>query len=390
MNRKQIIVALTVVAILAAAVITMVVLVKTKPQSRKAPSKKVVVGVKTTPVQLNNYSLEVTYPGRVTAREIVTLSSEVSGRLIAADVPLKVGQRFRKGDVIVRIFDEDVKAAYTAQVSTFLNTLAHAMPDIKLDLPDEYDKWQKFFSDIELEGALPKLPTINSDKEKVYLAAKNILTSYYNLVQDQIILSRYEIRAPFNGTYTSVAKEVGGVTSTNAEVARITSTDMLELEVGEPLEGAQILSKGTKVDIVSDSGKKYTGSIDRISSFVNPNTQRVNVYILFNEPGLDIIAGQVLSLTIPSKEIVGVQEVMREAVVSDTLVYLVRDNKLLSRRIDVVASTPTKSYISGVELGDTIVNESLVSPHDGMDVKKLNMSGKIIDPAIGSKPASNN
>lgn len=378
MNFKKLTVATTVVAIIAIASAAMVILIKTKPESRKSPDRANVIGVRTTPAMLDDYTIEVTFPGRVVPREMVTLSSEVAGKLLESRIPLKVGQTFKRGDIIVDIFDEDERASHAAQVSAFLLTLATALPDMKLDIPDEFDKWAGFFTQIEVDKKLPELPEVKDAKEKVYLAAKGILSAYYNLLCNEIILDRYRIYAPFNGVYTSVSKEVGSVTTVNGEIARIASTGDLEMVVGVPLSSAQIMPVGRIVDVVSSSGKSYRGRIDRVAPYVESATQRVNIYISFTEPSMEVIGGQLLNITLPSEVISGVQELLRESV-NNSKIYTVQDGKLKLREVEVIATTATNVYVKGLHNNDIIVNESLVSPYDGMEVRVLDIEGREIE-----------
>lgn len=375
MKLKKAFVGLTVIAIIAGAGIATFLLIATKPESKKNLNSTSVLGVKTIVAEPANYSVDMTYPGRVAAREIVTLTSEVTGKILPSQVALKVGERFKKGDVIVNILDAAVRASHNALISQFLNTLSNTLPDLKVDFPDQYDKWYSFFSEVDIDKKLPELPSINSDKEKVYISNKDIFSSYYNLLQNEIILSRYQIIAPFNGVYSSVAKEVGDIATANSEIAKIISTDRLELVVGVSLADAQKLSEGTVVDVVSQAGKVYKGSIDRIAPFVNQSTQSINVYVLFSEPSLEIVEGQMLNLTMPSVALEDVIEINREAIVGDSIVYGVQNALLKSVKVEVVANTPTRSYLRGITAGDTIVGESLVSPYVGMPVRKLDMNG---------------
>ncbi len=375
---KKVFVGLIAVGILVASFATMFILIETKPESVKRPNKLNILGVRTDIAEYGDFSIDMTYPGRVTARDILTLSSQVSGMMMPTNVRLKVGETFRKGDLLVKIFDEDVVAAQNAKISQFMTTLSTSLPDIRIDFPEQYEKWSSFFRAINIGKKLPKLPSITSEKEKVYLSSKGILAAYYNLIQSELILERYEIRAPFTGAYLSVNKEVGSITTMNGEIGRIVSTDALELIVGVSLEDAQILSKGIKLNIKSQSGKIYKGVVNRISPFVDRATQRVNVYISFNEPGLDIIEGQLLEVTLPSKELAEVIEINREAIVGDTLIYVVKDNMLVGQPVDLVAKTSLKVYVTGIEEGATFVGESLVSPYEGMPVKVLDMEGEII------------
>ncbi len=372
-------VAITVIAIIAGSFGVMQFLVKTKPESSKSPNRKTILGVKTMAANPSDYSVEMHYPARVTPRQVVSLNSEVSGRIIAGEIDLKIGSRFKKGDVIVKIFNDDVVASLMAQKSQFLNIISKSLPDINIDFPDQYDKWYNFFTNIDIAKPLPALPSIDSNKEKVYISSKEILTSYYNILNKEIILSRYDIVAPFNGIFTAVSKEVGSTTATHAEIAKITSTDNLELVVGVSLEDAQKLSIGTRVEVRCEENEHYTGRIERIAAFVDNTTQRVNVYVSLFEPGMDIIEGQLLSVTMPSVELDDVVEISREAIVGDTMLYVVKDDKLNSRKVSVVSLTNSLAYVTGINMGDTIVNESLVAPYEGMSVKKLDMQGEPVN-----------
>ena len=375
---KKSIVWIIVVSVLLGSVIAAAVLVLTKPESKRNPNKKQIIGVRTMVAQPGDYSVDMTYPGRVAARSIIALTSEVNGMLMPTQRILKVGEQFRKGDVIAKIYDEDVRATHQAQVSQFLSVLANSLPDIKIDFPELYDKWYAFFTQIEIDELLPDLPTIESSREKVYISSRNILSSYYNLRRSEIVLTRYEVRAPFNGVFLTVNKEVGSVTSANSVIAQITSTDMLELVVGVSLSDAKNLSEGTTVDVMSHTGESYKGVIDRIAPFVDQVTQRVNVYVLFSEPSMTIVEGQVLNLTMPSATLHEATKCSREALVGDTAVYAVANNQLVLRPVEVLATTHTSTYIKGVAAGDTLVGESLVSPYPGMPVLKLNMQGDAI------------
>lgn len=190
------------------------------------------------------------------------------------------------------------------------------------------------------------------------------------------MFTRYEIKAPFDGVFTTVNREVGSIASLSTEIANIVSTDVLEITVGVFLQDAQNLAIGTKVEIASKSGNKYIGTVNRIASFIDPSTQRVNVYITFTEPKLEIIEGEMLMVKMPSQTIQNAVAVVREAVVGDSVVYTVKeDNTIRAKKINLIMQTENLSYIKGLTDGDRYVNESIVSPYEGMEILPLDMNG---------------
>ena len=42
------------------------------------------------------------------------------------------------------------------------------MPDIRLDYPEQYEKWEQYLRDFDFDKPTPKLPAINSEKEKFF------------------------------------------------------------------------------------------------------------------------------------------------------------------------------------------------------------------------------
>jgi hypothetical protein len=153
------------------------------------------------------------YRGRVTAFDNVLLGAEVQGKIMQGDVRFKAGESFNKGDVLINIYKEDIEASLKSGKSSFLQTLSVILPDLRVDYPDEYEKWTSFFKAIDVGKKLPELPEINSDREKVFLAANNVLSSYYSLQQQEINLTRYTIYAPFTGSFKTVNKEIGAIAS---------------------------------------------------------------------------------------------------------------------------------------------------------------------------------
>ena len=87
--------------------------------------------------------------------------------------------------------------------------MSEILPDLKVDFPDEYDTYYKYFASVKLDETLPVLPEPKSDKLKVFLSSQSILSKYYGLLQDEKYLKRRSLVAPFDGTFATVNFEVG-------------------------------------------------------------------------------------------------------------------------------------------------------------------------------------
>jgi multidrug efflux pump subunit AcrA (membrane-fusion protein) len=333
--------------------------INTKPVPKKDNKKANSLFVKTEKVNLVETASDMKYRGRVTAFDNVSLGAEMQGRIMQGDVRFKAGERFKKNDLLVKIYSENVKAALKSDISSFLQTLSKILPDIKVDYSDEYDKWFTFFNAIDVEKPLPELPAINSNKEKIFLASNNVLASYYTLLQQEINLSRYAIYAPFTGSFKSVSKEIGAVATAGSELATIIRSDKLEIIVPVFPSDLEWLHKGNKAQIIKQNGITKTATISRISEFVDEETQSVNVYLTYLPNGdSDFLEGEYVDVIFAGVKLTGF-EIPREALVDKSYVYELSDSKLIKSPVKILRQLNDSYIIAGIDSNKVIVTESL-------------------------------
>ena len=165
--------------------------------------------VRTQKVVYTTNTAKIIETGRLSSQHKVDLSAEVQGQILPGNVILKEGTKFKKGDLLIRIFDEEAKNNLKASKSRFMNGIAAILPDIRIDFPESYQKYEDFFNSIKIDKPLPELPKLDSNKEKVFLASRNILNDYFNIKSAEVRLAKYRLYAPFNGTFTTVYLETG-------------------------------------------------------------------------------------------------------------------------------------------------------------------------------------
>jgi RND family efflux transporter MFP subunit len=285
------------------------------------------------------------------------------------NVPFKEGAQFKKGDLLVQIYNEDVKAAITSGKSNFLRTLSSILPDLRVDFPKEYPKWKTFFNQVNVHDKLPELPEITSEKEQVFMASMGVLAEYYSLQQQEINIDKYKVYAPFNGTFVQVNRQVGAVASMGAGLASIIRTDRLEVVVPVPAEDAKWIKTGNEVKLLGSEGQKATGTVTRVADFIDEATQSVNVYVKYLPKGKNAFrVGEFVDATFfITKEAKGIK-IPREALLDNEKVYIVEDGKLQLKDVVVERKLNDSVLISGLEDGVRIVSESLVDVEVGDEV----------------------
>lgn len=391
MDKRKIIIIVSGVSIVVFSFFSMQWLSGMKKMPPKRAPKEVIRYVKAEPIKYSDLNVEVTATGRVTTSADVTLIAEVRGELMRGDISFKVGESFKKGDLLVKIDDAIELYNMKSRKSSFLNSVASMLPDLRVSFYDEYDEWMKFMESIDVDKNLPELPELDSNQERIFMASRNILTNYYSIKSAEANFESYHIYAPFSGTITEVNLQAGAVANPGSKLGRIINTTDLELEVPVKVLNAQWLRVGQKV-VVYNSNKtsSWKGKIVRKSQNVNPTTQSINVFVsISSSKGKSIFHGEYLSAEFSGIRLKNVMEIPRKAAFNENDVFVIRDSLLVKDAINIQKISRDKLYFNGLKEGQYIVTEPLINATENTKVQILGEEAqaeeKIIETAANKK-----
>jgi len=342
-------------------------------QTEDKQREEIKLFVKTDKVTYSTNQAKIVETGRLSSQHSVDLSAEVQGEILPGHVTLQEGTKFKKGDLLVRIFDEEAQNNLKASKSRFLNAIAGILPDIKIDYPGSYRKYEDFFNSVKINEPLPPLPEADSDAEKIFLASRNILNDYFSIKSSEVRLSKYALYAPFDGSYTKVYLEPGSVANPGSRIASMIRTDKLELEVPVRIDDAYWINIGDRVQVsTKDRNISWTGTVVRKSDFMDPANQAITVYIALS-PGKEkpLFQGQYLLAEFAAKTLAGSMVIPRNAVFETNKVYIVVEGKLKKEEIEVLKTNETSVIFSGLPPGADIVVEPLVNAKEGFNAEIL-------------------
>ncbi len=371
MNKRQLIISLLggFITLVIVGLITFQV-IRSKSEPQKVPAQKVLRKVKSSLVEYSSVETSVKSTGRVVSQQSVDVIAEVQGKIIEGDISLKNGQDFRKGDILVRIYNQD--AAYTLQArkSAYLNAIANILPDLKIDYKNDYDSWVKFFEKIKIDEDLPELPIVSSSQLKIFLASRNILSEYYAIKSDEIRFDKYTIVAPYNGAIQNVLLEVGSVANPGSRIAQIIKTSQLEVEVPVEVSEASWLRLGDRA-VLKTGANDIVGEarIKRISSFVDPATQSINVYLGVTKQHAKLFPGEYLLAEFSGMVVKNAMEIPRNAVFNRNQVFTVVDGSLSKNEINLLKINERTILFNGLPEGVEIVTEPLANANESMQVQ---------------------
>jgi len=393
MNKRKVIAAvLGIILILGAGYLLMQFFAGQKKLPQQRPRPEAVNYVKVNTVKYENIDTEIVAFGRITSAQPIDVIAEVGGRLLPGSIPLKEGQNFRRGQVLCRIYNAEARLNLQSRKSQFLNLLATALPDVKIDYADKYDAWLQYFESIDMDKPLPEIPEIKDLKLKTFLATKNILSEYYSIRSGEENLRKYTIYAPYNGSFAEVNLEMGTIVNPGGNIARIIRTDELELEVPIEVKDIRWVSEGAEVQVFSDEeNRSWEGTVIRIGDLVDPNTQSINVYIRVN-PGdnTHLYDGLYLKAVIPGSTLESALEVPRNILQNDDEVFVVEKGLLRTKKVNIEKVSNDNVLINGLNEGDSLVIDAPVNASENMkvqifDEKKSQGASQNKKPVAGSE-----
>lgn len=306
--------------------------------------------------------------GQLVAYDKIDIFSEVTGTLKGSDRPFKEGNYFTKGQVLLRLDDEEARLNLLSQKSNFLNAVTAIMPDLKVDYPDNFENWQAYLSGFELEEPLASLPEPASEQEKLFIASRNLLNQYYSIKSAEARLDKFKVYAPFSGVVTEALVNPGAVVRAGQKVGALMNNSRYELQATVPLSELDNLDVGRSVTLQAvELGGEWQGRVKRISDQVDPQTQSVTVFVEVSGKGLR--EGMYLKGTADSRPITGVFELSEELLVNQKAVYMVRDTQLVLQEVELVKIKDTSAIVRGLTDGTLLLSRKMPAAYDGMKVR---------------------
>ena len=334
----------------------------------KPKSEKVVKTVFTEVVENGTVPIIVSANGNLTAKQRVELYAEVQGVFKKGSKLFKEGQSFRKGETIINIDADEYAASVQSAKSNLFNQLTAVMPDLRLDYPDIYSKWQDYLTNFDMSKSTPALPELATEKEKFFISGRGILTSYYNVKNLEQRLSKYCIVAPFSGVLTETLVTEGTLVRSGQKLGEFINTEVYELEVAISKRYTDLLKVGESVELTNlDDNSTYKGKVTRINGSIDQATQTVNAYIEVEDKNLR--EGMYLEADLDAKKEENAIEVDRGLLLEDNKIFVVRDSILDVIDVEPVYFSDKRVVLKNVPNGVTIVSKPISGAYTGMAVK---------------------
>lgn len=318
-------------------------------------------------IENETISSQVVISGKVIARQKIDLFSEVTGKLEKAGKEFREGVRFGKNELMLTLDDTEAQLELKASKSQFYSSLIALLPDLKNDYVDNFSAWEQYVNDFTIEAPIKELPKTKSNREKLYIGARNIENQYLNIKRQEYRLTKYRIYAPFDGVLSNTATYEGALVRNGQKLGELTHPSRYELEATVSLYDISFFKPGNKVKLYSEAtDQKWTGTVARFGKTIDEKTQTQKVFIAVNSSSLS--EGMYLNGKVNSKTLDKVVKLPRTLLVNNGAVYIIKDNKLALKPVEVVKVEENNMYVRGLENQTQVLAQSVLGAYEGMPV----------------------
>lgn len=304
-------------------------------------------------VSQSTISEDVEVPGTLRPFEETAIRAEVGGRVVQMNI--REGSLVQKGTVLVKLFDEDLRAQ--------LRKLR-----VQLQIREKTAERNR------------ELLQINGISQQEYdLSTLEVENLRADIESTEIAISKTEIRAPYRGVAGLRNISLGSYISPSDIVTTIRQVEQLKLEFSVPEKYAKDIGKGYDVRFRVDGGTQdHTASVIATENSVDQATRTLQVRAVVSGKNPELVPGLFAKVNLQLGKNDNALLVPTEAVIPNIRnkqVVLLRGQ---SARFTVVETGLRDSayveILHGVHVGDTVITSGLMAIRPETKVRITNVT----------------
>ncbi len=307
--------------------------------------------VRTERVSLGASGTNLTLVGKLASRQAITLSPEVSGRLV--ELPVGSGAVVKAGQLLARL-DDGKQLAALAQAEAVLKEARRKLREMQ---------------QLTAPGAVA-VTTLAAQKASVEQASAQRDQAGFDLSQRHLV-------APFAGQVGLLELSPGAQVVPGDVLLTLDDTAVMRLDLAIPEPYLAVLGTGMRVSAVTAAhpGHVFEGRVAQLDSRLDPDSLTLKARVLFDNARHLLKPGMLMSARLEFERLplplIPAQAI--EFVGQERFVYRLEAGGVVHRLpVTLGAAVDSRmSVLSGLKEGDRIVTEGLVNLHDGSKVRDL-------------------
>ena len=208
-------------------------------------------------------------------------------------------------------------------------------------------------------------------------------------------LKNRNITTPFDGIIGKRDFSNDIDVSQSSIILNLEDTSVLFVDVDIPETFAPYVKKGQTVDIKFSGNalKRYSGTVESTASRIDTNKRSLPVRIKLNNPNNELLSGSLLEISINYNERNSLSILDTSLIMEGNNVYVYKvDKENTVKKVPVEIGLRKKRFVeikSGLENGDTVVDESIKKTRPNSKIKPIQYGSKQNSSGWGKKDKSN-
>lgn len=370
-------------SILAGAGAAIVVINRTEPTAQRIEAtRKSAALVETLVVQRGTYRPRLKALGTVEPARSIQLSPRISGQIIEASPSFVPGGTVREGELLLQLDPADFENALAIREGE----LEQAQASL------EIERGRQILAQKELallEGTIDetnrplvlRTPQIESIRAEVKGAEAAVQRA-------RLDLERTRITAPFDAQILACSVNVGSQVSPGDELAQLVGIDEYWVMATTPVQHlrwvrfADVDGEGAAVALLNPGawppGSARRATVSRLIGTLDEQSRLARILITVSDPlarEIDapaLILDTLLETYIEGKPIEDVVRLERDYVRNRDTVWVLQDDQLAIRSVDVVYRDAEFAYLrAGLNDGDEVVTTTLATVAEGVGLRRV-------------------
>ncbi len=309
--------------------------------------------------------LAITSTGSVAVRSYVTLTTQVSGRVVAASGELRNGGRFSAGETLVTLEPRDFALALDqvqADVTSAQASLRLSQAEASVDI----SSYQRLNPGKSVPPLIAKEPQIAQAMAQLQSA-----TARRDIAQVNFDRSVYSL--PFSGVVVESSADEGQILNAGQSFGRVYALDAVEIVISlTPQELAKIGPISEQIAKITADGVTFEGRIDRIAAERNSRTQFSQVFLTANN-NQSLTPGTFVTVKLSGPTIDSIFMLPETALQIGETVWIVKNEAIQSVSAKILGRNNGEYLVEAFEFGDGIVIGNVPGAREGMPIRMTEM-----------------
>ncbi|WP_261843593.1 efflux RND transporter periplasmic adaptor subunit [Aliamphritea ceti] len=248
-----------------------------------------------------SYSAQIRGFGEVRTTDELSLSSQISGRVIWRNPDFSNGRQVHQGDVLLKLDATDYQAA--------LAQAQQSLADANLALQQEKHQSRQAELDWQRAGLTTKPSALLLRKPQLAAARARYHAANTAVKQAQNNLEHTQLKAPFNAVVAARNVSVGTYLQASSELAKLRASDRAEIRIGLTARQWQQLpndlSQASVMLSSQDKQSSWQGQAQQLAASIDNTTRLRELIISVDQPlaqSTPLLIGSFVAINITGKQ----------------------------------------------------------------------------------------